>query len=311
MYEIEIKGQPELSEEEQLSCELHSFINLFNIIFGELQIMAELAASPDHFNRLLDLCRDIADNLKQRKNIQQTIKLFDSFRSTLLHDTGKLIADLHDIPDSDKLELREYHRLLIEIIHIAEIRMNELIERIKQPLEWNYCPVTVVQTKLQEVMQTIINNSRGRYSISFTNQQPQPPYREKHYLLWMDWQPSPNGKFYMPVLLHDIIRDLTANARKYSPPGTVIHTRLIDTGKVLELTVEDQGCGIPDEEIERVVNFGYRATNARKQPTYGGGFGLTKAWYLCKKFGGKMWIASALKQGTRIKLQIPYPAKGD
>jgi len=41
--------------------------------------------------------------------------------------------------------------------------------------------------------------------------------------------------------------------------------------------------------------------------TMGAGFGLTKAYYVTKQFGGRMWIASRLGVGTRITLIIPRP----
>jgi signal transduction histidine kinase len=40
----------------------------------------------------------------------------------------------------------------------------------------------------------------------------------------------------------------------------------------------------------------------------GGGFGLTKAFMVTKRFGGRFWIASELGRGTRIRIVIPLPA---
>lgn len=92
-------------------------------------------------------------------------------------------------------------------------------------------------------------------------------------------------------------------------PGGHIDAGLRDNGHNLRLVVQDTGCGIPADEIERVVDFGYRATNVQSKATKGGGFGLTKAYYLTSKLGGSMWIESTLGQGTRITLEIPRPPK--
>jgi signal transduction histidine kinase len=40
----------------------------------------------------------------------------------------------------------------------------------------------------------------------------------------------------------------------------------------------------------------------------GGGFGLTKAFFVTKQFGGRFWIASRLGYGTQVRLWIPRPA---
>ncbi len=73
----------------------------------------------------------------------------------------------------------------------------------------------------------------------------------------------------------------------------------------LRLVVEDNGRGIPEESIESVVDFGIRAGNAVHKTSYGGGFGLTKAYYITGKFGGRMWIESEVGHFTRVKIVIP------
>jgi signal transduction histidine kinase len=74
------------------------------------------------------------------------------------------------------------------------------------------------------------------------------------------------------------------------------------------LVVEDTGKGIPADEIEQVVNYGTRARNVQDQETKGGGFGLTKAWFVTKQFDGRLWIESEEKIGTTITLQLPSHA---
>ena len=113
----------------------------------------------------------------------------------------------------------------------------------------------------------------------------------------------------MPPVFQDVMRDLLANARKYTPPGGVITAGLSDNGEGIRFVVKDTGMGIPESEIMKVVEFGYRATNAAR-PTRGGGFGLTKAFYITKTFGGRMWIESPVENGsgTRIEILIPRPA---
>ena len=39
--------------------------------------------------------------------------------------------------------------------------------------------------------------------------------------------------------------------------------------------------------------------------TMGGGFGLTKAYFVCKQYQGRMWIASEPGKGTFIEIKIP------
>jgi signal transduction histidine kinase len=78
----------------------------------------------------------------------------------------------------------------------------------------------------------------------------------------------------------------------------------------MRLVVEDSGLGIPADEISKVVEFGYRASNSKSPSTRGGGFGLSKAYYLTKIFGGKMFIDSPVpgrNNGTKISIRLPLP----
>jgi signal transduction histidine kinase len=109
----------------------------------------------------------------------------------------------------------------------------------------------------------------------------------------------------MPPVLHDVLRDLIANARKYTPPGGRISAGLHSSEEGLRLVVEDNGLGIPRDELQKVVGFGYRASNVSDKRTLGGGFGLTKALWVAKNFGGRMWVRSRLGVGTRVTLFIP------
>jgi signal transduction histidine kinase len=73
--------------------------------------------------------------------------------------------------------------------------------------------------------------------------------------------------------------------------------------------VEDDGRGIPADEVARVVEFGYRASNVLDKATKGGGFGLTKAYHTVTRLGGTLDITSTVGQGTRVALEIPRPAR--
>jgi signal transduction histidine kinase len=113
----------------------------------------------------------------------------------------------------------------------------------------------------------------------------------------------------MPTIFQDVLRDLLANARKYTKPGGRITAGLRQNSDLLRFLIIDNGIGIPPAEILNVVKFGYRASNVADRVTHGGGFGLTKAFYVTRKFGGQMWVDSAGVEGksTRVEICIPLP----
>jgi signal transduction histidine kinase len=110
---------------------------------------------------------------------------------------------------------------------------------------------------------------------------------------------------WMPLRLKDVLRDLLANARKYTKPGGRVALALHQDEARILCVIEDSGYGIPEDELEKVAEFGYRASNVRDYPTMGGGFGLTKAVWLILSWGGRFHIASGLGEGTRIHIELP------
>jgi len=114
---------------------------------------------------------------------------------------------------------------------------------------------------------------------------------------------------HMPAVFQDVMRDLLANARKYTQPGGTITAGLHDSGTHLRFVVADTGRGIPPGEIQSVVEFGRRGSNTQDRPTRGAGIGLTKAYYVTRKFGGRMFVQSTgvPGEGTRIEIRLPLP----
>jgi hypothetical protein len=48
--------------------------------------------------------------------------------------------------------------------------------------------------------------------------------------------------------------------------------------------------GIDEEEISHIIEFGVRGSNVANRRTMGAGFGLTKAYFFTKQFGGSFKV---------------------
>ncbi len=81
------------------------------------------------------------------------------------------------------------------------------------------------------------------------------------------------------LLLQMLVNNLVENAMKYSPKESVITVKVTEADREVQLTVIDEGQGIPDEEKRKIFDKFYRAGNENTRTTKGTGLGL----YLCRK----------------------------
>jgi len=107
-------------------------------------------------------------------------------------------------------------------------------------------------------------------------------------------------------LLVTALRNLLDNAVAYSPEKTrvVVSTRR-DTGDVIELSVSDQGIGIPERDLERIFERFYRVDPARSRVTGGTGLGLAIVKHVTAAHGGKVNVTSREGAGSTFTLRLP------
>ena len=107
-------------------------------------------------------------------------------------------------------------------------------------------------------------------------------------------------------LLVTALRNLLENAVAYSPEKTrvVITTRKTPEGHA-ELSVADQGIGIPERDLERIFERFYRVDPARSRATGGTGLGLAIVKHVMAAHNGKVTVRSVEDAGSTFTLYIP------
>ena len=71
------------------------------------------------------------------------------------------------------------------------------------------------------------------------------------------------------------------------------------------LIIEDNGCGIPEEEIGRIFDKGFTGSNGRTEDSHATGMGLYLCGRLCRKLGLGISCESEKGKYTRIILTFP------
>ncbi|WP_344244026.1 sensor histidine kinase [Actinocorallia libanotica] len=108
-------------------------------------------------------------------------------------------------------------------------------------------------------------------------------------------------------LLNTALKNLIDNAVSYSPERTrvTVETRVLDG--YAELSVTDQGIGVPERELERIFERFYRVDPARSRQTGGTGLGLAIVKHVATKHGGEVTVWSKEGSGSTFSLRLPLP----
>jgi signal transduction histidine kinase len=114
------------------------------------------------------------------------------------------------------------------------------------------------------------------------------------------------------TLLRQMVMNLITNACKYSDPEAPIAIEVRQhsaaSGMLLQISVRDQGMGIPEAEIPRLFESFYRASNANTTP--GTGLGLAIVDRAARAHGGSVVVHSVLGQGSTFCVSIPWVELG-
>ncbi len=300
--EVEVTDLPELTQEQAALVDMHSVVNIMNVLVNELEYLQEVVGGAEQLQPALDTVQQVHLRLRGSDDLEAGL---DSLLKCEDGVMGVVHAALEAHPDAtDDAQVRDSVSNLESVFAVLETRARELLDRVRAPGSWNDHDVKQLTANFTNVLAAIEKNSKGRYRIvnNIAAQEAQ------DYMVTFGIESADGDVIHMPPVLQDVMRDLIANARKYTEPGGEITAGLVDNGKELRFVVEDTGRGIPADEVQQVVAFGKRGSNVDDQATMGGGFGLTKAYLVARQFGGRMWSDSRPGAGTRITLRIPRPA---
>ena len=101
------------------------------------------------------------------------------------------------------------------------------------------------------------------------------------------------------------IQNLIENAINYSPEGTkVTVTSKVEDG-IVDISVTDQGIGIPDADLDRIFERFYRVDPARSRLTGGTGLGLSIVKHVALKHGVEVKVWSSENVGSTFSLRLP------
>ena len=105
--------------------------------------------------------------------------------------------------------------------------------------------------------------------------------------------------------LSRILLNLLENASKYSPEQSRIQLHIKKEAQGIAFHVNDQGMGIPAQDLPHIFDRLYRVEQSRNRETGGAGLGLYISQTLAQQLGGQIEVTSQVKQGSHFSLWLP------
>jgi two-component system phosphate regulon sensor histidine kinase PhoR len=112
-----------------------------------------------------------------------------------------------------------------------------------------------------------------------------------------------------PEKLRQVFSILLDNALRYSPAGGTVTVGAERKHDTVEVSIADEGIGIPQSDQEQIFRKFYRGTDADARVGSGGtGLGLFIARGLVTAMGGRIWVTSREGEGSRFSFELPLAA---
>ncbi len=297
---IQITEKLELKEDENWRVNLHSFCNLMQILFNELNILKQTLGKSKYLDNAIDHIKNLNNALSDPEHTIHSLKDLNNFKANVFTEIDKAVVNTYNLDDLQLNRIEESLISLDKVVKVLEDRTKEFLRLMIHKEQWVKFDTFMLYEKLKDTLLTMAIRAKGRYGITFD------PKTQTENDYYFDINLAFNlEEISLPALLPDVIRDIIANAKKYSHPGDTITCRLTQSNDKITFTVRDNGRGIPENELQNVVKYGYRASNVTEEETYGDGFGLTKAYLITTENNGKMWIDSEVNKYTEITIELP------
>ena len=131
----------------------------------------------------------------------------------------------------------------------------------------------------------------------------------EHRFCWTTTGPS-SALHADPDALDRMVKNLVSNAVKYSPSGGRVALSACpapDEPGMIEVAVEDDGVGIPPDELPRIFDKYVRVPHPETMASRGLGLGLSLVKALAEAHGGRVEVESLPGKGSRFRLLLPGP----
>jgi signal transduction histidine kinase len=227
----------------------------------------------------------------ERDKVKQLLDAKNRFINQLSHDLRTPLTPLLSLLPSLKLNLTDDEdKRLFEIIMNNVKYLNELVVSTLDlaRLDSGAVKFDMMSVDLNEVVRELISNNEVMFkesNIRLVNEIPE------------GMPPVVADRLRITEVLNNIIQ----NSLKFMPDGGNITFKAEDKDGVVEVSVSDEGIGVPADKLDKLFTEFYKADESRHE--HSAGLGLAICQRIIEKHGGSIWAESP-GRGTTIKFTL-------
>jgi two-component system phosphate regulon sensor histidine kinase PhoR len=158
-------------------------------------------------------------------------------------------------------------------------------------LESGQIALNLAQVDLRELCQRVLDDLGARAASRQTTLENKIPPQT---VVWADAD-----------RLQQVFFNLADNAIKYGKSGGRVTVNAQETKEQMEVSIADDGPGIPADALNRVFERFYRVDRARSRESGGTGLGLAIVKHIVQAHGGEAWVKSEIQKGANFHFTLP------
>jgi two-component system, sensor histidine kinase and response regulator len=308
-HQITLLEKNKLIQEKELSRQrgqIHTFIAGGGVLFVVAFLLMMNNREKRIINELLQLQnRAISEQqdeiLRQNMRLEGLNTVKDRLLSIISHDFR---SPLHSLQGLVSL-MKEGELSSQEIRHMSELvseKLDVTLHLVENLLQWAKSQMEGMRVKSEIVDLTCL--------ITDTVQLLKEPAERKGIVLKNETT-EPVWAYADKALVDIVIRNLVANAIKFSRARDTVSVSATADQQWIYLCVRDTGMGISLENQAKIFNSVSSFTTVGTASEKGTGLGLALCKELVEKNGGKIWFESQPGQGSTFTFTIPAESKGE
>lgn len=256
---------------------------------GDFEPIVSLS-SGDEISKLTDTFNYMAKEIKKSEDMRM------EFLANVSHELKTPLTSIKSYSETlleNEMD-RETEKNFMEVINTEAGRMSDLVKDLLELSRFDYKEKVFNKTYFN--LDSTVRKAIRKISIEA---------EKKHQKIKYKNIDAIENVFADSTAVEQILLNIISNAIKYTNENGKINITLSQNLDMAQIVVEDNGVGIPSEDLPRIFERFYRVDKARSRQMGGTGLGLSIAKKMVEENDGTIELQSEVGKGTKVILEFP------